>query len=57
MAILTEMQVAEIKSHMATSEDLLLKKFKTKNSKTENTTVPIAERGLMNLLVFLLSQF
>lgn len=44
MAILTEMQVAEIKSHMATSEDLLLKKFKAKNSKTENTTVPIAER-------------
>lgn len=44
MAFLTETQVAEIKSHMATSEDLLLKKFKAKNSKTENTTVPIAER-------------
>lgn len=44
MAFLTETQVDEIKSHMVTSEDLLLKKFKARSSKTITTTVPIAER-------------
>lgn len=44
MAFLTDIQVDEIKSHMTSAEDLLLKKYKAKSSKTINTTVPIGER-------------
>ena len=52
MAFLSDIQVDEIKSHMTSSEDLLLKKFKAKSSKTINTTVPIAEREAYEAIGF-----
>lgn len=52
MAFLSDIQVDEIKSHMTSSEDLLLKKYKAKSSKTINTTVPIAEREAYEAIGF-----
>ena len=52
MAYLTDFQVDAIKSHMTGEKDLLLKKFRAKNSPYEKISVAIGEMSVYENLGF-----
>lgn len=52
MAYLTDFQVDAIKSHMTSEKDLLLKKFRAKNSPYDKISVPIGEMSAYQALGF-----
>lgn len=56
MAFLSELQVAEIKKHMTEDLDVLAGKFKVKNSKTDNVSVPHGEREMYEGLGYEVTQ-